>query len=125
MTKHTLLIIGIIILLAIVGSIYFLFSPEEASFFPQCPFHRLTGWDCPGCGSQRAVHHLLHLQVKDAFMSNPLLIVIIPYLAIGLYFEYLGGKKRFPEVSKALFGKKAAIIIIVLIILFWIGRNII
>jgi hypothetical protein len=113
------------VLLIIAGSIYFLFSPEESSFFPQCPFHRLTGWDCPGCGSQRAAHHLLHLQIKEAFISNPLLVIAIPYLAVGLYFEYLGGKERFPKARSILFGLKAIIIIFVLIVLFWIGRNII
>ena len=123
--KTKYLYTAIVLLLAIAGGIYFFFSPEESSFFPQCPFHTLTGWDCPGCGSQRAAHYLLHLQLKDAFLSNPLLIIAIPYLVAGIYFEYFGGKEKFPKVQIILFGQKAIIFIFILIILFWIGRNII
>lgn len=118
-------IIGIAILLVIFGIIYFLFSPEESQFFPKCVFHTLTGWDCPGCGSQRAAHHLLHLEIKKAFLSNPLLMIGFPYIIIAVYFEYFGGKERFPKTRKILFGKNAITIIFILIILFWIGRNII
>ncbi|MDR0825453.1 MAG: DUF2752 domain-containing protein [Prevotella sp.] len=121
MTKYIPIAIGLLLLLA--GGIYFVFSPEESALFPQCPFHTLTGWDCPGCGSQRAIHHLLHLRIKDAFLCNPLLMMAIPYAVAGIYLEYLGGKKRFPKARKALFGKTAIIVILILIILFWIGRN--
>jgi hypothetical protein len=106
------------------GIIYFLFNPENGIYFPQCFFHRFTGLDCPGCGSQRAIHYLLHLQLKEAFFSNPLLVLAIPYVAVYLYFEYFGGKERFPKVYKILFGKTAVITILIVIILFWIGRNI-
>jgi hypothetical protein len=122
-TKYLYRIIGIAVLL-FAGGIYYFFSPGESAYFPQCPFHRLTGFDCPGCGSQRAIHHLLHLQVKDAFFSNPLLVPAIPYIITGLYFEYFGGKECFPRLRKMLFGKTAIITVFVIIVLFWIGRNI-
>ncbi|NDV94401.1 DUF2752 domain-containing protein [Dysgonomonas sp. 521] len=124
-TKYLYRIIGIAALLIIGGGIYYFFSPEESVYFPQCPFHRLTGLDCPGCGSQRAIHHLLHLQVKDAFVSNPLLVLAIPYILTGIFFEYFGGKERFPRLRKILFGKTAIIIVLAVIIFFWIGRNIV
>ena len=115
----------IVVTLIAGGIIFYLFSPEESKFFPQCPFHYLTGLDCPGCGSQRAVHHLLHLDIKNAFLCNPLLVVAVPYLIFGVYMEYFGGKECLPKTRKALYGKRAACIILVVIILFWIGRNII
>ncbi|HYH57581.1 MAG TPA: DUF2752 domain-containing protein, partial [Anseongella sp.] len=68
---------GVIVLL----SLYFFFDPSLAGFFPPCPFKRLTGLDCPGCGSQRALHALLNLHVGAAFRFNPLLLTAIPFLA--------------------------------------------
>ncbi|MFV0418170.1 MAG: DUF2752 domain-containing protein [Dysgonomonas sp.] len=118
-------LLGVLILLALGGVFYYLFSPEESSFFPQCPFHSLTGLDCPGCGSQRAIHYLLHLQIKRAFLSNPLLVTIIPYILLGVYIEYFGGKEKYPRIRQILFNKNAAYIILSAIILFWIGRNLI
>jgi hypothetical protein len=116
-------IIGLALLVG--GSIYFLFSPEESAYFPQCPFHRLTGLDCPGCGAQRAIHHLLHFRLKEAFFSNPLMVSAIPYIMAGACSGYSGGKERFPKACKILFGKAAIIAVLVIFILFWIGRNII
>jgi hypothetical protein len=35
---------------------------------------------CPGCGSLRAVHHLLHGDVVAAFKLNPLMVASLPVL---------------------------------------------
>jgi hypothetical protein len=43
-----------------------------AGFLPPCPWHALTGWACPGCGTTRAVVSLLHGRVGDALAFNPL-----------------------------------------------------
>lgn len=110
--------------LAFVGLyVYYSFNPEISKFFPQCPFHYLTGFDCPGCGSQRAIHYLLHFEIKKAFYRNPLFVLSIPYLITAIYFEYLGGKQKYPSIRKSLFGKKAMFITFCIIVLFWIGRN--
>lgn len=112
-------------MLAIIGvSVLYSFNPEISKFFPPCLFHYLTGFDCPGCGSQRAIHYLLHLQIKEAFFRNPLLVISIPYLVTGAYFEYMGGRTKYPAARKFLFGKRAIQIITVIIIVYWIGRNI-
>lgn len=64
---------GVLILIA--------FSPSKAGWFPPCPFHSLTGLYCPGCGSLRALHLLLHGQIAGAFRMNPLLLFSLPVIA--------------------------------------------
>ncbi|WP_045726693.1 DUF2752 domain-containing protein [Xanthomonas sp. GPE 39] len=49
---------------------------------PACPFHRLTGLYCPGCGSTRCLHALVHLDLAHAWASNPLLVVALPLVAL-------------------------------------------
>ncbi|MCW0374816.1 DUF2752 domain-containing protein [Xanthomonas sacchari] len=49
---------------------------------PGCPFRALTGLYCPGCGSTRCLHALVHLDLAHAWTSNPLLVVALPLLAI-------------------------------------------
>jgi len=39
---------------------------------PACPWHVMTGWPCPGCGTTRAIVHLLHADVPGAMRFNPL-----------------------------------------------------
>ena len=104
--------------------ILFYIDPNVYPFFPKCPFLVLTGFECPGCGSQRAIHQLLHFNIAGAFRHNPLIVLYLPYVLLGIYLEYLGGNKRLPRIRNILYGKNAAITILVSIILFWIGRNI-
>ncbi|MGH9508790.1 MAG: DUF2752 domain-containing protein [Terriglobales bacterium] len=56
-------------------------NPATAGFFPPCPFFTLTGWYCPGCGSLRALHQILHGHLGTAFDLNPLLILALPFVA--------------------------------------------
>ena len=68
------------------GSIFlFFFNPSSPAnqFFPKCPFLLVTGLQCPGCGSTRALYHLLHLHPIEAFTFNPLLILTMPFLVYG------------------------------------------
>lgn len=78
-------ILPVIIILLLLG-VYFLFSPTQFSFFPTCPFYKYTGFHCAGCGSQRALHHLLHLDIKQV-LSNNLLLPLWIFLALDYVYK--------------------------------------
>jgi len=59
------------------------FNPATAGFFPACPFHALTGLNCPGCGLTRGFHALFHGDVLSALQFN----AMIPFYF--LFFLYL------------------------------------
>ena len=67
--------------------VLYAFDPMRAGFFPPCPFHLITGLQCPGCGATRALHHLLHGDVAGAFHLNAMLIIASPLLAAGAIAE--------------------------------------
>ncbi len=58
--------------------VFFRYSPTEHNFFPRCVFHLVSGWDCPGCGGQRALHQLLHGNLGLALRQNALFILLLP-----------------------------------------------
>jgi len=60
------------------------FDPATSGMFPPCPVHYLTGWYCPGCGSLRAIHQLLHGNLRAAWGLNPLTVVLVPFVTYGL-----------------------------------------
>jgi len=60
------------------------FDPATSGVFPPCPVRYFTGWYCPGCGSLRAVHQLLHGNLRAAWAMNPLTVFLSPFLAYGL-----------------------------------------
>lgn len=59
------------------------FDPATSGIFPPCPFRALTGWYCPGCGSLRAFHQLLHGNLRQSLALNPFAVVVLPFLAYG------------------------------------------
>jgi Protein of unknown function (DUF2752) len=71
----------------------FWFNPAIAGFYPRCYFHELTGWYCPGCGTTRALHQLLHGNVTAAFRLNPLAISLLPLVGHLMVRGHRGGMK--------------------------------
>ena len=55
-------------------------NPQTGLSFLQCPCHQLSGIHCPGCGTLRAVHSLLHGNIGDALGFNALTVLSLPLL---------------------------------------------
>ena len=53
---------------------------------PLCPLHAVTGIPCPSCGMTRGLGCLLHGRVTEAFLYNPLMMVML--LGAALYLLY-------------------------------------
>jgi hypothetical protein len=68
------------VVLAAFAFLLFRCDPGTSVLFPPCPFHSLTGLHCPGCGSLRAAHSLLHGRILEALDSNPLFVLSVPVL---------------------------------------------
>ncbi len=65
---------------------------QPDSFFPLCPFHLLTGWNCPGCGALRMTHDVLHGDLLAAINDNVVLLVGIPLLVGWVVLRRRSGK---------------------------------
>lgn len=102
-----------------------LFNPATpgTNYYPSCPFHTLTGLNCPGCGTLRGLHQLTHGHLVTALNYNALMVLSLPFLAYSftsyalLALRGRGLPKPFiqPVFIRALF---------LSIMAFWILRNI-
>ncbi|NVO18578.1 MAG: DUF2752 domain-containing protein [Bacteroidetes bacterium] len=117
--RSSLLILVLLVLILV----YYSLDPANYSLFPKCPFYWITGYKCPGCGSQRAIHHLLNLEFTEAFKSNPLMVIAIPYIIGGFLFDYTRLADLYPRIRKILYGKTAIIIDAIIVFAWWILRN--
>lgn len=102
--------------------VYFTFNPASSALFPKCPFFMLTGLKCPGCGSQRAIHALLNLDITGAFSYNALLVVFIPVAALLFYSEF----NRIRKPKLYLYSHNVYFIwtCFAVIVLWWVFRNV-
>ncbi len=98
-------------------SLYFFFEPVQGSFFPECPFHTLTGLHCPGCGSQRATYDILHANFLSALSHNALMMASIVFGGGLLLYS----KQQFLNI---IYHPKTPWVVLGVVIAFWILRNI-
>jgi len=103
------------------STMIYLVDPAQPGHYPLCPFRWATGLDCPGCGSMRGLHQLLHGQVGAAADYNVLFVIAAPWLVAGWFvavLRLLGLRIRTPRMPNLL--NRA---IPVVVIAFWIVRN--
>jgi hypothetical protein len=123
--KRKIVVLSIAIALLLLAIIYGKINPENSPWFPKCPFKLLTGYSCAGCGSQRAMHHLLNLEIGSAFKKNALFVCFIPYIIFGLSYDFFKPKNRhIVKIHQLFYRGNAAWIILAIILLFWILRNV-
>ena len=105
----------------LLGLLYYFFDPLESKWAPKCMFRLLTGWDCPGCGSQRAVHALLHGDFGAAWEANPFLLCVLPLLALMGYAAAVRVKR--PRLYAALNSIPMIAAISAALLLWFLLRN--
>jgi hypothetical protein len=122
MSRKRIIILAVIVLLAIAAIVYFFIDPEKYGIFPRCPILALTGFKCPGCGSQRVLHSLLNGDLRQAAHYNAFLLAAIPVIAIYLINDYT--KLHSSRLDKVLNHPVTIGMLGVLTMAWWILRNI-
>lgn len=114
--------LGLISLLGLVICVYFyLNNPDQnQGYFLRCPTNFLFGINCPGCGVQRAIHHLLHLNFLQALRANALFVCSLP-LFISLLFDFIFETKK---TTQLLSNKFVIVGLLLVVLLFGILRNV-
>ena len=85
--KKRIIIRDIVIIVLLVG--YYFFNKYTGIYIP-CIFYEITGYKCPGCGITHLVFALLKLNFKEAFTSNPLVSIYMPFIiSYFVYYDYL------------------------------------
>jgi hypothetical protein len=118
--------IALLLALIVIVVLYKNNNPSGSAFFPKCPFKTITGYKCPGCGAQRAVHCLLNLDIRGAVSENAVLVISIPYLLIGFVFDYIKRPKNWMlKWRRILYGRRAIVVVLAVVVGFWILRNVV
>lgn len=93
------------------------------SFTVGCPFNRLTGLKCPGCGITRMILSLLRLDFKTAFFYNPAVFCLVPLWAAA-FCAFVPLKMKGKEDTAKSIKNAAAYFSIAVLVIFGVARNI-
>lgn len=124
MHKDRALWVSLAILILAVAA-YALRETGGAGWMPGCVFRKATGFECPGCGMTRATHAFLNGRVADAFRLNPVGMVVFPLAMVALGLEVLGWVRGKPLPWRIRSGRWGATILAVVMIGWWVLRNLI
>lgn len=90
------------------------FDPTEVPA-PRCMFKLITSLECPGCGTQRAIHALFHGHIAQAWNFNPALFFAVPLIALYI--------KSPQKINRTIHSARFIYCLVGIIILYWIIRN--
>lgn len=104
-----------------------LFAQSSGENLPLlCPIKRITGIPCPSCGSTRSLVKVLHGQLEDAFLINPIGLglaiglVLAPFLLVS-EFKTAGNRPTLSDKIEAVFRKKLVYVpALIFIVLNWV-----
>ncbi len=118
------LAVGIGVPVFVLAGAWLVYSIDpSANILPACTFYQLTGWDCIGCGTTRALHELLHGQVLSALSHNlvtPFLLLIPAYFLLAEWLQAVFGR----PILKPIQDKKWLMIALLMIsLVYFVLRN--
>lgn len=119
--RKVIRIILIEILLVIL--LWLFINSTYIEFIPQCWVYKNTGILCPSCGGTRCIQNIMRGNVIEAFKINPVIFIIVCYLAI-LNIVYLSNLNKKEKKLKYIYPKYWYVIIwVTILVLYTIVRN--
>ncbi|HZY90519.1 MAG TPA: DUF2752 domain-containing protein [Gemmataceae bacterium] len=110
--------------LAVPAGLFLLYryAPTADSLYPRCLFHTVTGLHCPGCGTTRCLHALLHGQFRQAAAYNALALLALPFLLFWAARWGLAFLRGVPLRARPL-PAWAYVALVAVVLAFWVLRN--
>ncbi len=115
--------VGVPLALASAAVLLFLVDPSRSRFLPVCPTYLLTGVFCPGCGTTRMLHSLLHLRLVEALDHNVLMVFLLPvvgYAGVSAYLAFVFGRPLVPALR---ISRWISLLILAAAVVFTVLRN--
>ncbi|WP_340074795.1 DUF2752 domain-containing protein [Leptobacterium sp. I13] len=123
MYKKQLLYILLGVAAIVVLPLYYYFNPSSYDFFPKCPIYSVTGFHCPGCGSQRALYDFAHGNILEGISHNLLILIFGIVLLYNMVINIIGIVKG-KETESLLHHPRTPMVIFWCILAFWVFRNV-
>lgn len=122
--KKILTAVGIVLLTAVLIYYFYNYNPSnKENIYVACTFKTFTGYDCPGCGGQRSLHHLLHFEVIEALKFNAFFVVFTPYFVLLAFYELRNYFFGIPKPNNFFTSNKMLWIFLLLLLIFGAIRN--
>ncbi|HZE38015.1 MAG TPA: DUF2752 domain-containing protein [Stackebrandtia sp.] len=114
---------GVLLLIVGIATYVGIKDPNEHGHYPTCPFLMFTGYYCPGCGSLRAIHALVHLDIVTALRLNILTVCVMIPIALFYYFRWATERVLGRSIRKRMVKPWVIWTLFYGLLAFWLLRN--
>lgn len=122
-SKRIIWIVAVSVFLVLLAVVYYFVDPMQAGWMPRCIWKSITGTDCPGCGSQRMAHALMHGDLRGAWQANAYALCILPLIVFMVWLEVF--RDRYPLVYRKVHSPMVIGVLSVSVFAWWIVRNLV
>lgn len=123
MRKRYIVAFLIVIVVVALAAAYYCFDPAEVKWMPRCIWKVATGTDCPGCGSQRMVHALMHGDFQSAWHANAYALCMLPLIGLMIWLELF--REIHPRLYRRIYSPVVIWTMAVSVVAWWILRNLV
>ena len=119
-------IFSILAIIGFFGVLYYFYHNNPATgkqTYVVCMTKQLSGYDCPGCGGQRALHQVLHGNFLQAAKLNAAIYFFAPllgYIFFSVVLKPFG--IHLPDID---ISTKGLWVVLLILLIFTIVRNIV
>jgi Protein of unknown function (DUF2752) len=99
-----------------------LVDPNQPGHYPVCPFLRVTGWWCPGCGGLRCVHALTRGDLRTALHDN-VLVLVAATAAVLVWARWTLRSARGQRTAFRAPGRASVFALVAVVLAFTVLRN--
>ena len=118
--KTVILSISILVVACIILA---LGNPYSLSWPLKCPLYQISGLQCPLCGMQRAIHELLHGNMKEAWSHNPGFFLFSPYWLVVLIGTIFPNLQKTNSIVRFCLRDKIIFLALIALLVWGIVRN--
>lgn len=113
----------LVMLLMVLASVYYFIDPMEVRWMPRCIWKVATGTDCPGCGSQRMAHALMHGDFSTALHANAYAFCMLPLIVGLVWLEF--SRERHPRLYRLVHAPAVIWALGISVLVWWVVRNLV
>lgn len=121
--RRTVWTAAFVVLVVILAVIYYFVDPMEVRWMPKCIWKMATGTDCPGCGSQRMAHALMHGDLRGAWCANAYALCMLPLIGFMVWLDFF--RERHPRLYRRVYAPVAVWMLGASVFVWWVARNLV
>lgn len=106
------------------GLTFYFVNPSSSTHPVHCILRTITGFQCPACGMQRALHAMAHGHFAEALSYNYMFVLAVPYALMAVLATWYNVRHVFDGLQRIVYHRYTLKGYVIIILFWWVARNV-